>query len=70
MRDEIICNDEAEVSNLTAPTVLAGASSEISHQTDQSTVTSEIEQAAEQPSSASATRAMPPRSCKKTKSTQ
>jgi hypothetical protein len=73
IRGEIICNDEREVSNLTAPSaVLAEASSDISHPSEESTVTSEAEQTEMQLSlaSASVTRAMPPRSCKKTKSTQ
>jgi hypothetical protein len=72
LRDEIICNDDREVSNLTAPTVLAGVSSEATHPSDVSTVTSKDGTAADQPMSAtaSATRAMPPRSCKKTRSTQ
>jgi hypothetical protein len=67
--EEIILNDDREVSILTAPSaVLAGPNSEASHESDVSTVTSDIvEQSVNQPSVASATRAMPPRSCKKSK---
>jgi hypothetical protein len=69
---EIVFQDDREVSNLTAPSaVLAGPSSEASHESDESTVTSEnVEETVDQPSVASATRAMPPRSCKKTKPSQ
>jgi hypothetical protein len=69
---EIIFQDDREVSNLTAPSaVLAGPSPEASHESDESTVTSDkVEPTVDQSSVASATRAMLPRSCKKTKLSQ
>jgi hypothetical protein len=69
---EIIFQDDREVSNLTAPSaVLAGPSSEASHESDESTVMSNnIETTVDQPWVASASRTMPPRSCKKTKPSQ
>lgn len=69
--EEIIIDDDREVSNLTAPSnVMAGPNPEAPYQTDESTVTSEAADLVDQTSVASATRAMPPRSCKKTKSSQ
>ena len=68
---EIIVDTEREISNLTAPSaVMAGPNPEAPYETDESTVTSEITEQVDHTSVASATRAMPPRSCKKTKSSQ
>jgi hypothetical protein len=69
--EEIIVDTEREVSNLTAPSaVMAGPNPEAPYETGESTVTSEIAEQVDHTSVASATRAMPPRSCKKTKFSQ
>eukprot|EP00956_Cyclotella_meneghiniana_P041207 scaffold218830_cov66-Cyclotella_meneghiniana.AAC.1 len=69
--EEIIVDTEREVSNLTTPSaVMAGPNPEAPYETDESTVTSEIAGQTDHTSVASATRAMPLRSCKKTKSYQ